>query len=178
MAMSRAISKEQAARWKRDPISFITEVLRDPETGRPFVLYRAEERFLREALTPLPDGSLPYGELLYGAPKKSGKSTMAALAMLYLIICLAGVYGEGIILANDQEQATDRIFQACVRIVRASPMLKYSAKITAARIEFVATGSTITAIASDAPVLRVVIQFRVRRRSLGLHFGAPAQALG
>jgi hypothetical protein len=26
------------ARWLRDPVSFVTEVLRDPETGQPFAL--------------------------------------------------------------------------------------------------------------------------------------------
>jgi hypothetical protein len=30
------------AGWRRDPIAFIREVLRDPETGEPFVLYPAQ----------------------------------------------------------------------------------------------------------------------------------------
>ena len=61
------------ARWRRDPIAFITEAFVDPETGEPFVLYPAQERFLREALTPTPDGRLNFSELVYGAPKKSEK---------------------------------------------------------------------------------------------------------
>ncbi len=32
-------------RWRRDPIAFVREALRDPETGKPFVLY-AEDRGL------------------------------------------------------------------------------------------------------------------------------------
>ena len=62
------------------PIEFIREVLVDPETGQPFVLYPAQERFLREALTPGPDGRLPYAELVYSGPKKSGKMTSTGRA--------------------------------------------------------------------------------------------------
>jgi hypothetical protein len=35
-------------RWKRDPVAFILEVLRD-ENGRPFRLYPEQQRFLRDA---------------------------------------------------------------------------------------------------------------------------------
>lgn len=138
-------------RWRRDPVAFIREVLVNPESAKPFVLHQAEIDFLREGLTPKPDGSLPYPELLFSGPKKSGKSTFAAMCMLFVIIALAGNNGEGIILANDQEQATDRIFQACVRIIKASPLLRNRVRITATKIEFISTGSTIVAIASDAP---------------------------
>ena len=62
----------------------------NPETGRPFELYPAQERFLREALTVTPDGRLPYSELLFSAPKKSGKTALAALATLYIILVLGG----------------------------------------------------------------------------------------
>ena len=33
------------ARWKRDPIAFIREVLINPETGTPFQFYPEQERF-------------------------------------------------------------------------------------------------------------------------------------
>ena len=39
------------ARWKRDPVAFIREVLIIPENGQPFELYPEQERFFREALT-------------------------------------------------------------------------------------------------------------------------------
>jgi hypothetical protein len=137
------------ARWRKDPCSFIREALIDPETSKPFLLYEAQERFLREALTLTPDGRLPFNELIYSCPKKSGKSTSAALAMIYVVVVLAGPYGEGIVLANDEQQATDRIFTSAARIIQASPLLAASAKVTAGRIEFVSTGSTIVAISSD-----------------------------
>ena len=36
---------KRAAKWKGDPVLLITEVLRDPETGKPFELYPAQVRF-------------------------------------------------------------------------------------------------------------------------------------
>ncbi|HUN56707.1 MAG TPA: terminase large subunit [Candidatus Binataceae bacterium] len=134
--------------WKTDPVAFILQVLIDPETGAPFELYPAEIEFLRAALTITPDGRLPYPELVFAAPKKSGKTGLAALMMLYVIVVLGGTYAEGYCAANDYDQAQGRVFQAVCRIIQASPLLRASAKITANRIEF-STGSTITAIASD-----------------------------
>lgn len=137
-------------RWRRDPIAFISEVLCDPDNdAKAFVLYREEEQFLRQALTLTPDGNLPYPELLFSAPKKSGKTALAAMAMLYVIVCLGGQYAEGYALANDLEQSTGRVFAACTRIIECSPLLKDTAKITATKIEFLSTGATIQAIASD-----------------------------
>jgi phage terminase large subunit-like protein len=135
-------------RLKRDPIAFIREVLIDPETGKPFELYPAQEVFLREALT-VKAGRLRYPELVYAAPKKSGKTATAAMAALYVAVCIGGSYGEIYCAANDFEQAQSRVFQAIGRIIEASPLLSGSAKITASRIEFQSTGATITALASD-----------------------------
>ncbi len=140
---------DRIARWKRDPVAFVREVLRDPETGRAFELYPAQEQFLREALTLGSDGRLKYPELVYSAPKKAGKTATAAMATLYVIVCLGGPYAEGYCVANDFDQAQGRVFQAIARIIEASPLLRDSAKIVSNRIEFPSTGATITAIASD-----------------------------
>ncbi len=138
------------AAWQADPVAFITDVLRNPEDkGKPFVLYPAQERFLREALTPGADGRLPYPELVYGCPKKSGKTATAAMIVLYIVLVLGGPFAEGYCLANDFEQSTGRVFQAIARIIKASPLLRDAAKITQNKIEFPATGATITALASD-----------------------------
>ncbi len=136
-------------RYRRDPVAFITECLVDPETGQPFVLYPAQVAFLRAALTIGDAGRLPAPELLYGAPKKSGNTALGAMAMLYVIVVLAGPYGEGYVVANDLEQAQGRVFDAICKIIRVSPMLAHSANITGKKITFDATGATITAIASD-----------------------------
>jgi hypothetical protein len=36
-------------RWRRHPQAFIAEILRDPETGRPFQLFDAQKEFLDRA---------------------------------------------------------------------------------------------------------------------------------
>ena len=100
-------------------------------------------RFLREGLT-VKNGRLPYVELLFSAPKKSGKTTFAAMVMIYVIVATGGDYAEGYCLANDYEQAQGRVFQAITRIIAASPMLSHSAAVTANRIEFRATGAAFT----------------------------------
>jgi hypothetical protein len=107
--MSR-ITAAALARWRRDPIAFIREALIDPETGQPFVLYPEQVAFLLTALTPTEDGRLPFAELLFSAPKKSGKTGLAAIVMLYVIIVLAGRFGEGYAVANDLDQAQGRVF--------------------------------------------------------------------
>jgi hypothetical protein len=71
--MPEAALSQRIARWRADPITFIREVLRDPETGRGFALYPAQERFLREALTLTGDGKLPFPELIYSCPKNPAK---------------------------------------------------------------------------------------------------------
>ena len=130
-------------------MAFIREVLVNPETGQPFKLYPAQERFLREGFTLTPEGKLPCPELVFSAPKKSGKTATAAMATIYVVRVLGGPYAEGYCLANDLEQAQGRVFAAISRIVQASPELDASAKVTSNRIEFTDTGGTIAAIAAD-----------------------------
>lgn len=136
-------------RWKTDPVVFIEDALVNPETGKPFILYPEQEVFIRRAFTLTPDGSLPYPEILFSAPKKSGKTALGAMACLYVVVVVGGPYAEAYCLANDLEQSTGRVFQAIVRIIEASPLLSAEAEITANKITFPATGATITALASD-----------------------------
>lgn len=141
--------RAQAGRWRADPVTFIDEVLRDPATGEPFELYPAQKRFLREAFTLGPDGRLRCPEMMFSAPKKSGKTGIAGMIACYVAVVLAGQYGEVYCLANDLSQASDRVFQSAARIVEASPLLRHIAKITAGRIEFKSTGTFIQAVASN-----------------------------
>ena len=69
--------------------------------------------------------------------------------LLVTTLVFGGRFAEGYCIANDEEQAQGRVFQAVRRICEASPHLRREANITANRIEFKATGATITAIASD-----------------------------
>jgi hypothetical protein len=134
-------------RWHGNSVAFVRECLRDPETGEQFVLYPEEETFLREALT-LHGSRLLYPELVFSAPKKSGKTMLAAMATLYVIVVLGGKYAEGYCLANDYEQSSSRVFAAIVKLIQACE-LKHDAKITESRIEFPSTGSFIQALAND-----------------------------
>jgi len=147
--MPGSLNPNKLRRWRRDPVAFIREVLVDPETGEPFELYAAEECFIREALTPSCDGRLPYPEILFGAPKKSGKTALAAIATIYVVLVMGGPYAEGYCVANDFEQAQGRVFRAIGRIIEASPLLRSSAKIGMNKIEFPSTGASIVAISSD-----------------------------
>ncbi len=141
--------KALVERWRRDPVAFVVECLRDPQTGKTFALYPAEADFLQRALTLTSDGRLPFPEIVFSAPKKSGKTALAAMAAIYVAAIIGGPWAEVYCLANDLEQSTSRVWEAARRMVLASPFLKTSTKITAARIEFRTTGSFIAACASD-----------------------------
>ena len=133
---------EELARFRGRPIEFLTTLV-NPETRQPFALYPAQVTFLRMAF----EGGARYPELVFSAPKKSGKTTLAALVLLYVVRVEAGEFAEGYAVANDLEQATGRVFRAAARIVRANPML-YT-KPLRDRLEWPAAGATIDAISSD-----------------------------
>lgn len=136
-------------RWRRDPGSWIETHLYNPETDEPFGLLPAERAFLKLALTLNDNGRLLYPELIYGAIKKSGKTTFAAAVVITVLLLFGGRYGEAYVVANDLEQAQSRVFEQCRRIIEASPLLRDEADITARQITFEATGATIRALASD-----------------------------
>jgi phage terminase large subunit-like protein len=138
------------ARWRQRPIEFIETQLYDPETRRPFVLLPAEREFLKHAFRLDASGRLLYPEMVYSCPKKSGKTTFAALLILASVLLFGGAFAEAFALANDQEQARARVFEMIRRIIEASPLLRREAKITESRITFPAFNATITAVASDA----------------------------
>jgi hypothetical protein len=147
---SPVITANTLVRWRVDPTKFIHEVLIDPDSGRPFVLLPAEIAFLKQAFTTDRNGRLKFPELVYAAPKKSGKTTFASILLIYVLVVLAGRGGEAYCVANDFDQAQGRVFAAARRIVEASPLLAQAARILSSRIEFADLGNaTITALASD-----------------------------
>jgi hypothetical protein len=110
--IAKPLNHTALTHWRANPIEFIETVLCDPETNKPFVLLPAERAFLEQAFKLDGNGGLLYPEQLYGAPKKSGKTGFAALHVLTTILLFGGAYGEAYALANDQEQAQSRVFQA------------------------------------------------------------------
>jgi phage terminase large subunit-like protein len=138
------------ASYRSDPARFIEEVLHDPATREPFKLLPAEREFLRHAFTFDDDGRMVFPELVYSAPKKSGKTGFAALFTLTLILLYGGEYAEAVVAANSGDQAKERVFEAIRRIVECSPMLKPEAKITATTVAFANLGgAVVTAIPAN-----------------------------
>jgi hypothetical protein len=150
VSRTAAIDSFEIDRWRADPAAFVEQVLINPDTGKPFELLPAERLFLSHALTIGLDGRLLHPELIYSAPKKSGKTVFAALMLLTIVLLYGGRNAEGYIAANDFEQAQGRVFEACRRIVEASPPLKREAKITVDRVVFPGTGAAITALTNNA----------------------------
>jgi phage terminase large subunit-like protein len=106
------------ARWKRDPVAFITEVLRDPRTGKPYELFPEQARFIREAFTLTPEGRLPHETAVYSTPKKNGKSTTGAMCAIYAAVVLGGKFAGVYVVANDEEQSTGIIFTLAARTIQ------------------------------------------------------------
>src|SRR5712692_1193743 len=146
-AMTRPLL--QLADFADKPVAFMRALV-DTDTGEAFDPYPEEIAFLEAALVRTKHGRLPYPELLYSAPKKSGKTTLAAVILLYVVLVVGGKNAEGLVLANDYDQAQGRVFTAAVKIIRATPWLKPAATITRDRILFRLLGATIDALASDA----------------------------
>jgi phage terminase large subunit-like protein len=105
--------------------------------------------FLRHAFELTPAGRLKYSELLFSAPKKSGKTAFAAMILIYMVRVAGGRFAEGFVLANSLDQASLRVYQAAARIVQASPLLAQDARVTGTAITFISTGGTILPIPSD-----------------------------
>src|SRR5690242_2770686 len=125
----------------REPCAFVEHVLVNPETGKPFELYPAEAEFVRRGFTLTADGRLRYPEMLFSAPKKSGKTGLSAMLAIYTAAAIGGRFAEVYCLSNDYEQSVGRVFEAARRIVEASPLLRGSSKITADRIRFTSSAS-------------------------------------
>ena len=121
-------------RWRADPVLFIEEVLINPEDGKPFKLLDSEREFLKHAFKLKPNGRLLYPEMIYACPKKSGKTTWAAVFMITLLLLYGGQRPEGISAANDEEQATSRVLEQIKRIVEASPALAAEARIISGKV--------------------------------------------
>jgi hypothetical protein len=109
--MTAALEASAIERWRCQPVEFIEEVLRDPETRQPFILLEAEKRFIGHAFQTDDDGRLIYPEQVFAAPKKSGKTGFAAIMTLTTTLVFGGPFAEGYCVANDLEQAQERVFR-------------------------------------------------------------------
>ncbi|MFA7101109.1 MAG: hypothetical protein WC196_05065 [Bacilli bacterium] len=98
---------------------------RDPITGKfigrpgPIMLTDHQAAIVDEALSKKPDGTLKYTNVVYSAPKKSGKSAITSAVMMYVAINNPNSFLA--CLANDGKQANDRLYgpiYTCLRLHR------------------------------------------------------------
>ena len=135
--------------WRANPWTFIERCLVNYKTGELFVLLPAERLFMQHMFQFGADGRLKYPTLIYSAIKKSGKTTFAAMLVIVMMMLFAPPYGEAYVLANDREQAQSRVFDVACNIIRASPMLRHEARVSAELVTFTATHSFIKPMSSD-----------------------------
>ena len=141
------VEDQDLSRFVGCPVEFMRALV-DPETDEHFDPYPAQERFLEEALTLTDRGTLPYPELVFSAPKKSGKTTFAAVILLYVMRVIGGRRALGLVLANDYDQSVGRVYAAAKAIIEASPILRGTADTWKDKADF-RDGTLIEALPSD-----------------------------
>lgn len=117
------------------------------ETRRPITLAPHQHDILNHVFRLGESGRFPYETILYSCPKKSGKTTLAAVAALWFGLFIDAP-NEVYICANDLEQSIGRVFKDVERAIRLNPVLAGRLR-TQARIIYTDEGTTIQALPSD-----------------------------
>jgi phage terminase large subunit-like protein len=143
----RAESTARALRYAHDPVAFIDDLVRVNELGKPFRLEPHQREVLRLAFAFDEDGRLPWDTVVYACPKKSGKTAINAAIVLWFAFTQE-VPNELYLVANDLEQAHERVFKTLVGLLRKNESLGRSAHIQARQI-LLTTETTMTALASE-----------------------------
>ena len=120
------------ARYLRDPVAFIDDCIPIDEKGRPWRLSPHQRGVLALAFRWAAGGQLLVRLLLWGEPKKSGKTMLAACLTLWWAIVTPDT--EVIVTANDLEQAVGRVFRTMVALCRHNTALAASVMIRATEI--------------------------------------------
>jgi phage terminase large subunit-like protein len=125
------------------------------ETERPIVLERHQKAVLRYALTRDADGHLPFNTILWGQPKKSGKTAIAGLVARWAAETW-GRYGEVLCVGNDAKQAQERAYKAATISIELSPGYQRGSQVLPGRWRVLTkdstcltTGTTMRAVATD-----------------------------
>lgn len=140
------LSDRDIERYTHDIVAWAEEQYILIETGQPIRLEDHQKRILSEITRTDSNGRFIYQTLIYSAPKKSGKTEIAALYTLWTAVFITEPFGEIYVCANDLEQSQGRVFQAIVKALRANNV--YNADITAREITF-STGTKIVALPND-----------------------------
>jgi len=121
--------------------------------GQPFRLRPWQERITRQIFGTLrPDGLRQYQKVFLFLPRKSGKSSFAAVLALYCLIGLPDPGQQILCVAGDREQAS-QIFRSVVDCVRADPYLSSIVTVVESqkRIVYERKGSFLAALSAEAP---------------------------
>jgi hypothetical protein len=136
---------------------FIIPEPRDVVTGEilplgPIRFMDHQKRVLNEALSKKLDGKFKYSNVIYSAPKKSGKSTTASAVGLYMAVKTP--YAHIYVVANDENQSTARLWVPIVTCLNEHRVKKLKLKdshiIQKPAKATLGNNSTIEAIAVDS----------------------------
>lgn len=106
------------------PICTFLEKLYTLPTGKTVRLFPHQKAFLNKALTLDEYGRLPYKQVIYSAPKKSGKSSIAAMIISWLAFSgMIQQNGELYLLGNDQDQAAKTSYTPLRKAIEQSKVL-------------------------------------------------------
>jgi phage terminase large subunit-like protein len=142
-SMSSSVSPEALT---LDPALFADTFLPHNEKGQPWTLSRHQRRVLDRAFRRGLNGELLFQILLWSEPKKSGKTFLAAVLLLWWAFTHANT--EIIVAANDLEQSVSRVFQTAVALLTHNAAVAGHVTVRAEKL-FFANGTIVTAIASD-----------------------------
>ena len=115
-------------------------------TWAPIVLEPHQRAILHLAF-PV-DATFPYRTFVYSAPKKSGKTELAALVTLWAGCNWQPPGLEMFCLANDFDQAAGRVYRAACKAIGHAPALAAYCQVTGREVVFPG-GNTLQALAND-----------------------------
>jgi phage terminase large subunit-like protein len=133
-------------RLRRDPAAFADIFLPFNEKGQAWRLSRHQRRVLARAFRRGPRGSLRFRLVLWSEPKKSGKTFLAAVLLLWWAFSNSDT--EIVVAANDLDQSVSRVFKTAAALVKHNPGLLSLVTVRAAELRF-SNGTVVTAIAGD-----------------------------
>jgi phage terminase large subunit-like protein len=146
--LQASLGLPDVAEWIEDNC-YDYEKVANPEfphhSNAPKILLQPfQKRILRKCFTLNPiTGRFPYRTVVYSAPKKSGKSGIGGFVGTWFAACVEAP-NNILILANDREQSSQRVFRAAkpsLYAVGAHKDGKYSLRLP--------NGSYVTAVTSD-----------------------------
>lgn len=125
---------------------FLEQHVYDPEGGGLLRLHDEHRLALRHLSQLDPSGSFRFQDWIFSAPKKSGKTTIAAGVVLWWAWQIAN--GQCYVIGNDLKQADSRMFRVIEYAVTHHPQMRHHADIVRYKIKL-SNGTVIEALPLD-----------------------------